>query len=288
MKRILTYQLYEAQAQAQAPNKLTKRQENFLNRNLENKWNSQPGTWTLNPQTGLVDVDGDFYGSKKKLKDFKGIRFGRVSGSFYCGENELTSLEGAPLQVGGDFGCSYNPIGSLVGAPQEVGGYFACIKNNLSSLEGAPQKVGKWFTCEVNNLTSLIGGPQEVGTDYDCNINPLTSLKGAPLKLGGRFSSDLLRVNEGEWNTENLLKLLSKGDPKVNSLILSFIFSPVENFLPVEVLNAKIAKDPVKMIMLLRPLWNEREFRDTRSKLIWPKGYGQEADLVGDLGGIGF
>jgi hypothetical protein len=60
------------------------------------------------------------------------------------------------------------------------------------------------------------------------------------------------------------------------------------SFLAPEVLNASIAENPARMVMLLGPILNDPEFRDIRSKLIWPKGYGQEADLVGDLGGIGF
>ena len=278
MKHLKPYILFESVV----PFKLTKRQENFLNRNLGNsaKKYSRPGAWTLNPQTGLVDVDGDFYCLEKKLKDFKGIRFGRVSGNFNCGQNELTSLEGAPLQVGGNFTCSFNPIGSLVGAPQEVGGYFACIKNNLSSLEGAPQKVGDGFDCQVNNLTSLIGGPQEVGGAYDCNRNPLTSLEGAPLKLKGRFFCDALKIQDGKWNPAGWMEVMNGDDPKAKKLIMSFL-AP-------EVLNASIAENPARMVMLLGPILNDPEFRDIRSKLIWPKGYGQEADLVGDLGGIGF
>ena len=68
------------------------------------------GTWTLNPQTGLVDVKGDSDCSDQELTDFKGVRFGVVSGDFYCRDNQLTSLEGAPQEVGGDFSCNNNPV----------------------------------------------------------------------------------------------------------------------------------------------------------------------------------
>ncbi len=43
------------------------------------------------------------------------VQFGTVSGSFYCSENRLTSLEGAPGSIGGNFSCSYNRLTSLVG-----------------------------------------------------------------------------------------------------------------------------------------------------------------------------
>jgi hypothetical protein len=135
------------------------------------------GTWTLNPQTGLVDVKGDFDCSEHDLTDFKGIRFGVVSGSFECGKNQITSLEGAPQRVGGDFDCDYNQLTSLEGAPQEIWGHFYCQNNRLTSLVGAPQDVGGNFECGNNQLTSLEGAPQDVGSvgqDFNCEGNPVS------------------------------------------------------------------------------------------------------------------
>ena len=117
------------------------------------------GTWQLNPRTGLVDVDGYFDCSWQGLSDFKGVRFGKIGGKFYCDNNQLTTLEGAP---------------------REVGGYFSCDNNQLTTLEGAPQKVGGRFYCKYNQLTSLEGAPQEVGGDFYCDNNQLTTLEGAP------------------------------------------------------------------------------------------------------------
>jgi hypothetical protein len=97
------------------------------------------GTWKINPQTGLVDVDGDFNCSEQDLTDFKGVRFGKVVGGFYCGNNQLTSLEGAPREVGGSFYCWNNQLTSLEGSPQDVGVDFYCSNNRLTSLAGAPQ-----------------------------------------------------------------------------------------------------------------------------------------------------
>jgi hypothetical protein len=41
----------------------------------------------------------------------------------------LTSLEGAPKEVGGNFYCPNNQLTSLEGAPKEVGGSFWCYNN---------------------------------------------------------------------------------------------------------------------------------------------------------------
>jgi hypothetical protein len=109
--------------------------------------------WKLNSSTGLVDVDGDFNCVQQDLTDFKGVRFGHVNGYFYCHDNELTSLVGAPQTVGVSFYCHNNQLTSLEGAPQTVGGVFYCNNNQLTSLEGAPQKVGWDFYCTNNPVS---------------------------------------------------------------------------------------------------------------------------------------
>jgi len=157
---------------------LTQEQKNWLD-----KWTSK-GSWRVNPSTGLVDVDGDFYCSVSGLQNLMGVRFGRVSGNFDCSNNQLTSLEGAPQEVGKDFGCIFNQLTSLEGAPQKVGRDFYCTHNKLTSLEGAPQEVGEDFKCYDNKLTSLEGSPQEIVGNFFCFNNPLTSLKGIPFVNG--------------------------------------------------------------------------------------------------------
>ena len=113
------------------------------------------GKWTLNPQTGLVDVKGGFNCYDQGLTDFKGVRFG-VAGHFYCSSNKLTSLDGAPQEVGGVFNCSDNLLTSLKGAPRKVGVSFDCSDNQLTSLEGAPQEVVANFFCFDNPVTESV------------------------------------------------------------------------------------------------------------------------------------
>ena len=167
-------------------NFLTPRQIIFLNKHTRGEWKN----------TGLVNIKGDFDCSGGNLTDFKGVKFGVVTGNFRCGNNKLTSLVGAPQEVTGDFDCSFNKRISLVGAPQEVGGSFNCSYNKLTSLEGAPQKVGGRFQCEYNKLTSLVGAPQKVGRDFFCYDNDLTSLEGAPQEVGGDFRCYYNKISE--------------------------------------------------------------------------------------------
>lgn len=129
---------------------LTEEQIEWLNECTTRTFSTS--TWKLNPQTGLVDVDGGFNCSEQDLSDFKGVRFGVVKWDFFCYDNQLTSLEGAPQKVRGDFWC---------------------YDNLLTSLEGAPREVGKSFRCEYNLLTSLVGAPREVGGDFFCQDNPV-------------------------------------------------------------------------------------------------------------------
>jgi len=49
-----------------------------------------------------VDVAGHVYLTSKKLKNLP-VQFGMVEGSFYCNNNQLTSLLGSPHTVGEIF-----------------------------------------------------------------------------------------------------------------------------------------------------------------------------------------
>ena len=205
MRHIKEYnQLFESTQE------LTQEQKDWLDKCVvKMRKNSISGTWNANPQTGLVDIDGDFWLPRGNLTDFKGVRFGSVSGFFNCSDNSFTSLEGAPQSVGGGFNCSRNSLTSLKGAPQEVGrnfdcannqltsleggpervgsGFYDCSRNSLTTLKGGPQEVGHWFNCSHNSLTTLEGAPQEVGWNFDCSYNSLTSLKGGPQEVGWNF-----------------------------------------------------------------------------------------------------
>ena len=145
-----------------------------------------------NPQTNRYDYDGNLYKNDLGIlvsedKDGFIINFGKITGNFNCYGLGLTSLKGAPTEVGEDFYCPENLLTSLEGAPQTVGRDFNCSSNQLTSLKGAPQTVGRDFYCFSNQLTLLEGAPQTVGKTFDCSRNQLTSLKGVPTEIGGDF-----------------------------------------------------------------------------------------------------
>ncbi len=127
-------------------------EEAYSSMNIWDKWLSEL-KHTINPD-GTIDVEGDVDLTAMKLKKLP-FKFGKVTGDFYCRNNKLTSLEGAPTSVGGSFYCYYNKLTSLKGGPTSVEGDFYCNDNELTSLEGAPTSVGGVFYCRDNQLTSL-------------------------------------------------------------------------------------------------------------------------------------
>ena len=100
---------------------------------------------------GSIDVDGDVDLFNLNLKKLP-LKFNKVNGGFYCSNNKLTSIEGAPKHVNRSFMCYGNKLTSLQGAPQYVGISFDCSFNMLTSLDGAPLHVGDTFRCHDNAI----------------------------------------------------------------------------------------------------------------------------------------
>ena len=239
MKNIKRYrELFESQTE------LSKEQIKWLNKCTSFK------SWTINPQTGLVDVEGSFDCSSQRLIDFKGVGFGVVSGNFYCYDNELpslkgapqevkvnfdcydnklTSLKGAPQEVGGDFRCSRNELTSLKDAPKKVGGNFDCTYNNLTSLKHAPKKVGKGFRCDRNALTSLEGAPKKVVLSFDCDHNELTSLKDAPQEVGERFDCSYNNLTSLEGAPKKVGWRFASSDNPVSESVLKSLYKKMQS-----------------------------------------------------------
>jgi hypothetical protein len=86
----------------------------------------------------MVDYVGDLDLDERGLTTLvspDGFSFGNVKGSFKCNNNILTSLEGAPENVGWSFDCTNNQLTSLYGAPESVGWSFDCANNPVKFTE---------------------------------------------------------------------------------------------------------------------------------------------------------
>ena len=64
--------------------------------------------WKLNSE-GKVDVDGSVDIGNMNLTEIP-VKFGIVSGNFWCFNNQLTSLKNAPTSVGGNLYFAKNPL----------------------------------------------------------------------------------------------------------------------------------------------------------------------------------
>ena len=309
MRHLQTYRIFES---TQTP---TDEQKKFLDQHTD-------GTWSLNSQTGKVDVDGGFRCDGENLEDFKGISFGSVSKNFVCSNNSLRTLEGAPRTVGGNFVCFKNSLQTLEGAPETVGGNFVCFNNSLQTLEGAPRTVGESFYCDdnslrtlkgaprtvggsfycdhnllqtlegaprtigeefncsINSLQTLEGAPETVGGNFECSYNPLQTLEGAPKTIGGDFHSDDLRISQGEWSQETLIRIFMAGThmagtPKEKQMVAPLI-DP-------ETIQKMIDRDPEKMLVKLKDYLKDPHFKDLR----WPERLEGEKGLLSDLSDVG-
>ena len=271
MKHLREWSLFESEEE-----ELSQSQLSFLE-------NTTKG-WRRNPETGKIDADvvlaSDAYWDGRRDGGRIPVDFGEVEGDFNYTANGLKSLEGAPRRVGGRVWVTENRLEDLVGGPEVVGGSFRCSQNPLRSLEGAPVEVGGDFSCMNTMIESLEGGPEIVRGSYFCQKNPaLVSLKGAPKILEGEFRCGTFEVQEGKWGVEEWLIILEREDEKTRSLILTLL-TP-------EVLNPLIQKDPEGTMMRLKEVWNRPDFRETRSGLVFPRGYEGEMDLLGTLSDVG-
>jgi hypothetical protein len=173
MKHLSTYQIFE-KANVTDPIQIIK------NLNI-NKY----AKYTLNTDNS-IDVEGNINLSHLRLKKMP-VKFGKVTGNFYCFNNNLTSLKHCPITVSGNFYCSYNLLTSLEHGPTTVTGNFRCSNNLLTSLEHCPITVSGDFYCYRNQLTSLEHCPITVKRNFDCSNNLLTSLKHGPTNVLGSF-----------------------------------------------------------------------------------------------------
>lgn len=186
--------------------------------------NSLPAEWTLNPDTGRIDVNGDVEREQFREWMFQ-VEFGNISGFFDCSDLNLVSLRRAsPTHVGTYFYCNNNKLTSLEDGPQDVTlGYF-CGSNPLQNFKGAPAKLLKNFHAVTNTLTSIEGMPA-------CNIcfissefieklpsNDLIQLVKAPIL---RFNCSL---NQGNYHTHEraakIIELVNKHLPSKDALLL--------------------------------------------------------------------
>ena len=250
MQHLKPFALFKPLFKSRSSDTLTPRQKEFLNRYTK-------GSWSLNPKTGLVDVQGSFDCFSRRLTSLAGIRFGQVTGDFYCANNLLTSLVGAPQTITGDFNCNDNKLKDLEGAPQKVEGIFSCMTNQLTSLKGAPQTIKGGFWCTENQLKDLVGAPQTVEGDFWCGQNQLKDLVGAPLTVENYFCCKEFQIDPGQWNPAGWTKVQKEHSAAARKLILTLPYLQPQYWLDLH------RSDRQKFNALWLPYRRDPEIRST-------------------------
>jgi hypothetical protein len=152
--------------------------ENYQSDEEIDKFCSLHGITNYTIVDGLINVNDDVYLRNHSLTKIP-VPFGIVTGTFDIDENLLTSLYNCPKSVLMSFYCSNNELTSLEGIG-EVGGEFFCNNNQLTNLVGGPKEIKADYNCDNNKITTLLGGPEKISGSFYCNNNELTSLEGCP------------------------------------------------------------------------------------------------------------
>lgn len=100
----------------------------------------------------VVDVFNDVELSERKLTKIA-VKFNEIhNGGFFCQNNLLSSLQGAPHTVHGDVYAGDNRLKNLVGSPRNIKADFFCHANYLTSLKGCSTIIEGYFNADCNNL----------------------------------------------------------------------------------------------------------------------------------------
>ena len=144
------------------------------------------------------------------------VRNGVYSGDIWLNDRNLTKLPNlSDIIVTGDFYCHNNELTSLEGAPKEVRGEFYCSDNKLTSLEGSPQKVRSHFNCSTNKLTTLKGVPTEIRGVFYFMSNPIQSYDHFPEIVRGNIYPDKGPVSSLARNKFKMLTTMRVKDIKM-------------------------------------------------------------------------
>jgi hypothetical protein len=102
--------------------------------------------------------------SNKGLIEIPNNLHKEINESFWCIQNQLTTLEGCPQIVNGGFYCHNNKLTTLEGGPKEVYSTFCCLSNLNLSLKEILKFMSKCY----------IGG--DILTDYG-NLTEYKNMK---------------------------------------------------------------------------------------------------------------
>jgi len=127
---------------------LSKKIHNYKIQEICEQYNIK--NYTIN-KDGSIDVsDAIVYLHCEKLTKIP-LKFNKIN-NFFCYNNKLISLKGAPVEVYGHFYCRNNKLTSFQYSPKIIRRDFDCEDNNIKSFEYFPSFIGRNFFCGWNPI----------------------------------------------------------------------------------------------------------------------------------------
>lgn len=123
--------------------------------------------YTINPDDLSLDVYQNVNLNNLNL-NYIPLRFNIVYGTFNVANNNLTSLKNGPKYIkrlkkgrklidAPSYFCQNNQLTSLQYSPEIIPGHFYCFNNQITVLTSAPSRIGLYFNCSFNPLQTLEG-----------------------------------------------------------------------------------------------------------------------------------
>ena len=94
------------------------------------------------------------------MRSYKDLNISYQGSDLYVQQKkcQLSNLDGCPEVITGSFYCCNNDITSLIGGPQKVDGFYDCDVNQLTNLVGCASHIGNTLRFRNNQkITSLVG-----------------------------------------------------------------------------------------------------------------------------------
>lgn len=231
-----------------------------------NKGFQPQDAWWVDPETGLVNVGGNFILKDGWKEGLLGIKFGKVGGFF--------NVNGAGLESASEL-------------PREIGTHLNAGGNKFRTLEGIGL-VKKTISVENNLLVSLEGMTNELLGGF--KPSPKFSVVDRNPIRSGFLRDDLEDVLSGQETWTGIYLSIVAGDYAIKKDPDGSIEWILKNKLSPEVLGEEIRKSPEKMAIELAkvPSNHRKMLNDILDQIKdLPPGFREDKDLVADLSDIG-
>jgi hypothetical protein len=261
-----TYKMFESMQDGVTPE-----QRALLNASCQyyqknNKGVQPKDAWWVDPETGLVNVVGNFILKDKWTEGLLGIKFGKIGGYF--------NVNGAGLESASEL-------------PREIGTHLNAGGNKFRTLEGIGY-VKMSISVEDNLLVSLEGLTKELLSSFQprwkiamADRNPVRS---------GFLRDDLEDVLSGKETWTGIYLSIIAGDYAIKKDPDGSIEWILKNKLSPDVLGAEIKNAPAKLAIELAkvPQKHRKALNDILDQIKdLPPGFRDDTELVADLSDIG-